>query len=95
MNNVWILSINEEGHIKVKGVLDEIHSYKTQHCKSKFRLGLCRNKSYQRTDIEKIRPIFDQVWPSFSNLEFHLTEKPLTPNNIVEAFKGPLRQLWK
>ena len=30
-----------------------------------------------------------------SHIEVSLPEKPLTPNNIVEALKGPQRQLLK
>ena len=56
---------------------------------------LCRRKSYQSTENEEIRSIFDQVRPVISHLEFCLPEKPLTPNKICESLKGPQRQLWK
>ena len=39
--------------------------------------------------------IFDQARPLVSHLEFNLLEKPITPNNIGEALKGPQRQFWK
>ena len=42
--------------------------------------------------LEEIRSIFDQVRPEVSYLEFSLPHKPLTPNNIGEALKGPQRK---
>ena len=30
-----------------------------------------------------------------SHIEVSLPEKPITPNNIGEAIKGPHKQIWK
>ena len=53
------------------------------------------SKSYHRTDIEDIPSIFDQFRHMVSNLECNLQEKLLTPKNIGEALKDPLKQLCK
>ena len=42
--------------------------------------------------LEEICSKFDQVRQVVSHLELRLTEKPLTPNNIGEALKGPKRK---
>ena len=92
---VWIISINGEETITTQGTLDELHHYHTQCGKCKVNISLCRSRIYQRTDIEEIRPIFDQVIPVVSHLEVCLSEKHLTPKNIGEDIKGPQRQFWK
>ena len=47
------------------------------------------------TDIEDISSRIDQVRPVVSYLEVPLPYKPLTPNKIGEALKGPQIQFWK
>ena len=46
-------------------------------------------------DIEDNWSIFDQLIPVVSHLEVCLPEKPLTPENIGESFKGHHRKFWK
>ena len=92
---VWIVSINGEETITTQGTLDELHHYHTQCGKCKVNISLCRSRIYQRTDVEEIGPIFDQVIPVVSHLEVRLSEKHLTPKNIGEDIKGPQRQFWK
>ena len=58
-------------------------------------ISLCRSRSYQRKYLEDVCSIFGQVRHVVSHIEVSLPEKPLTPNNIVEALKGPQRQLLK
>ena len=53
------------------------------------------SKSSQRTYLEEICSIFDQVRPVVSHLEVCITRKPPTPKNIGEGLKGPQRQLWE
>ena len=50
-----------------------------------------QKENYQRTDLEEIRFIFDQVRPVVSHLEIYLTKKPPTPKNIGEALGSPQR----
>ena len=92
---VWIVATNGEETITTQFTLDELHHYQTQCGESKFHISLRRSKICQRTDIEEIRSIFDQVRPVFSHLEVCLPEKPLTPKNIVEDLKGPQKQSCK
>ena len=56
---------------------------------------LCRRKSYQRTYLEEILSIFDQVRPVVLHIEVFLPKKNITPKNICGVLKGPQRQLWK
>ena len=93
--NVWIVAIHGEEPIKDQGVLDELNCHQTPRGKSNIKISLCRRKSYQRTDLEDIRSIFDQVRPVFSHLEVHLPNKPPTPDNIGDALGGPQRQFKK
>ena len=89
---MWIISSNGEEPTTDQGALDEIHTQKHHHGKSKINISLCIMKSYQRTDIDDIRSKFDQVRPVVSHLEFHLLEKPFTPKKIGEDLKGPQNQ---
>ena len=50
---------------------------------------------YQRTDIEEIGSIFDQVRPVVSHIEACLPNKPPAPKNIGEGLRVPQRQLGK
>ena len=92
---MWIIDINGENSTTAQGTLDEINHHQTQRGKYKVNIILCRMKSYQRTDLEGIQSIFDQVRPVVSHLEVSLPNKPPTPNNIDEGLKGTLIQLWK
>ena len=92
---MWIVAINGEEPITAQGVLDELNNHQTPRVKSKINISLCRRKSYQRTDLEEIRSIFDQVRPVVSHLEVRLPKKPPTTNNIGDALEGTQRQLWK
>ena len=76
-------------------MLDELNSYQTPRGKSNINISLFISKTYQRTDIEEIRSIFDQVRSIFSHLEVSLTNKPPTPKHIGEVLSGPQRQLWR
>ena len=89
---MWIISINGEEPIKYKGALYEINFHQNTHGKSKVNTSLFIRKRYQRTYLEDIIPIFDQVRPVVSHLEVNLPEKPLTPNNIGEFLKGTQRK---
>ena len=60
---MWIVAINGEETITDQVVLDEINRHQNPRGKSKIKISLCRSKSYQRTNIEEIRSIFDQVRP--------------------------------
>ena len=51
--------------------------------------------SYQRTDLEEIRSIFDQVRPVVSHLKVRLPKKPPTANNIGETLGSPQRHFYK
>ena len=68
--NVWIIDINREEPITSQGALDELNFHQTLRGKSKVNISIHRRKSYQRTDIEEIFSIFDQVRPVVSHLEF-------------------------
>ena len=88
---MWIVAINGEEPITAQGALDEINSHQTPRGKSKVNISLFRRKIYQRTDLEEICSIFDQVRPVVLHIEAHLTKKPLTPRNIGEGLKGDQR----
>ena len=51
--------------------------------------------SYQRTDLEEIRSIFDQVRPVVSHPKVCLPKKPPIPNNICDYLGGPQIQFCK
>ena len=82
---MWIVAINGKEPITAQGVLDELNRHQTLRGKPKIKISLCRRKSYQRTDLEEIRSIFDQVRPVVSHLEVRLPKKPPTPKNIGDA----------
>ena len=79
----------------IKYITNELQYYQTQSGKSKIKISLCQNKIYQRTDLEGIRTIFDQVLPLVSHIEVYLPEKKLNLNNIGESLKDPQHQLQK
>ena len=93
--NVWIVDINGEEPITAQGVLDELNRHQNLRGKSKIKISLFRRKSYQRTDLDKIRSRFDQVRPVVSHLEVRLPKKPPTPNNICDDLGGSQRKFWK
>ena len=66
--NVWIVAINEGVPITFQGTLDELNCHQTPHGKSKVNISLYIMKIYQRTDLEEIRYIFDQVIPVVSHI---------------------------
>ena len=70
---MWIISNNVEETITSQGELDEINFHQNTRGKSKAKIIIYRIKSYQRTDIEDICPIFDQVRPVVSHIEEHGT----------------------
>ena len=79
---MWIIAINGEEHITAQGDLDEINQHQTPRQKSNVKISICIRKRYQRTYLEYIRSIFDQVRPVVSHIEVRLPEKHLTPNKI-------------
>ena len=89
------ITINWEESIIAKGALDELNSHKNTRGKSKVKISLCIWKSYQRTDLEEICSIFDQLRSVFLYLEVSLLEKPMTPKKIGEALKSPQRKFSK
>ena len=93
--NVWVIAINGEDPNTAQGALDELQNYQTRCVKYKFNISLCRRKSYQRTDIDEIWSIFDQVRSVVSHVEVILPRKPPTPKNIYEAPKGPRKNYVK
>ena len=84
-----------EEPIKYQGALDEINPHQIPYGKPKVKISLCRSKSYQRKNIEKIRSIFDQGRPVVSHIEVCIPNEPPAPNNIGGGLKDPQRQLWK
>ena len=92
---VWIIDINVEEPITDQGVLDELNRHKNPCVKSKVNIGICRRKSYYRTNLEEIRSIFDQFRPVVSHPGVHIQKKYTTSKNIGEGLKIPQRQLWK
>ena len=93
--NVWIGAIYEEEPIKYQYVLDGINIHQTPRGKSKVNITLCRRKSYQKTDIEDLFSIFDQVRPVDSHLDVRLPKKLTTPKSISKGSKVPQRKLNK
>ena len=93
--NVWIVAIIGKETITYQCVIDEINRSQTPRGKSNINISLLRIKSYQITDLEYIRSIFDQVRPVVSHLEVCLPKKPPTQKNIGEALGGPQRKFWK
>ena len=92
---MWIIYINGEESIAAQGALDEINCHQTPRIESKVKIRPCRRTSYQRTDLEEICSIFDQVISVVAYLEFCLPDKPSTPKNTGEFFWCPQRKLWK
>ena len=84
---MWIIVTSREETITYQGAIDKLNQHRTPHRKSKVKVSLCRGKRYQRTYIEEINYRFYQVRPVVSHIEFHLTDKTLTPNNIGEDLK--------
>ena len=76
---MWIIYINGEEPITDKGALDELNRHQTTRGKSKVDISLRRRNRYQRTDLEEIFSIFDQVRYVVSHLEVRLPKKPSTP----------------
>ena len=89
---MWIIDINGEEPIIYQGALGELNHHQTPYGKYKIKIIICRRKSYQRTYIEEIFSIFDQVIPVVLHLEVHLPYKPPTPNNIDEGLKDHQRK---
>ena len=89
--NLWIMDINGEEPITSQGAIDELNRNQNPRGKSKVNTSLCRRKIYQRTDLEEICSIFDQVRPVVLHLEVFLPKKITTPKNIGEGLKGPQR----
>ena len=56
---VCTIAIDGEEIITAQGALDKIHHNQTQWGKYKLNISIYRSNSYQRTDIEEIRSIFD------------------------------------
>ena len=92
---MWIIYINEEDPVTAQGLLDEFNRHQTPSVKYTVNFSLWGRKSYQRTDLEDICYIFDQVRPVVSHLEFRLQKKHATPKNIDEYLKVPWRKLRK
>ena len=92
---MWIIDINGEEHIIDQCALDELNWHQTPRGKYKVNISLCRRKSYQITDLEEIKSIFDLVRPVVSNIEVRIPKKPTTPRNIGEGLKVPQRLLCK
>ena len=92
---MWTVAINREEPIIAQGSLDDLNRHQTPRGQYKVNISLCKRQIYQRTYIEEIHSIFNQVIPVVSNIEFHFPEKPLTQKNIGEAPKGPQRKFWK
>ena len=90
-----IIAINVEEPITSQGALDELNCHQNPRGKSKFRISLCKRKSYQITDLEEIHSIFYQVRPVVSYIEVSPPKKPPTPKNIDDALGGPQRKFWK
>ena len=66
--NLWIIYINIEEPITAQGALDEINQHQNAFGESKVKISLIRRNNYQRTYIEDICAIFDQVRPVVSHL---------------------------
>ena len=85
------MDINGEEPITSQGAIDELNRNQNPRGKSKVNTSLCRRKIYQRTDLEEICSIFDQVRPVVLHLEVFLPKKITIPKNIGEGLKGPQR----
>ena len=83
---MWVISINGEEPITYKVALDELNQHKTPRGNSKVNISLCRRKRYQRTYIEEIHSIFDQVRPVVLHIEVHLQEQ--SPKEHWQSSKG-------
>ena len=92
---MWIVDINGEYTITAQGALDELNCHQNPRVKYKVNIGICRRKSYYRTDLEEIRSRFDQFRPVVSHPGVHIQKKYTTSKNIGEGFKGPQRQFWE
>ena len=92
---MWIIDINGEEALTAQGVLYEFNFHQTPRGKSNIKIILYRRKSYQRTYLEDVCSIFDQVIPVVSYLEVRLPKKPPTPKNIDDTLGGPQRKFWK
>ena len=57
--NVCIIYFNREHSITSERTLDELQYYRTQNCKYKVKISLCRSNIYQRAYLEEIQSIFD------------------------------------
>ena len=65
---MWIVPINVEEPITAQVGMNELSPHQSPRGKSNIKINLCRRKNYQRTDIEDIISIFDQVRPVVSHL---------------------------
>ena len=92
---MWIISTNGEEPITYNGALNELNFHQTPRGKSKFKISLCRRKSYEITYIEEILSRFDQFRPVVSHLEVILPNNLPKPKSIGEGLRCPQRQLWK
>ena len=92
---MWVIAINGKEPVAAQVTLDELNHHQTPRVKYKVNISLFRRKSYQRTDLEDIHSVFDQVVPVVSHIEVRLPKKPLTPKNIGEVLNGPRRQFLK
>ena len=90
-----IIAINGEEPITAQGALDKLKHHHAPLVKSKVYISPCIRKSYQRTDLEDILSIFDQVIPVVSHLAFRIPKKSTTPKNIGGGLKFPQRQSCK
>ena len=70
--NLWIIDINQEDPITAQGAPDELNHHQNTRGKHNVKIGTCRRKSYQRSDIEDNCSIFHQVRPVVSHLEFQI-----------------------
>ena len=66
---VCIIAINWEGPIIAQGAIDELNHHQNSCGKLKFKIIICRRKSYQRKYLEDICLGFYQVRPVVSHLE--------------------------
>ena len=80
-----IVSINGEDHITAEGALDELKFRRTPRGTFKVKINIFRRKSYQRTDLEDILSVFDQVRPVVSNIEVRLPKKSPTQKTLVKV----------
>ena len=90
---MWIIAINGEDIITDQDPLDELQHHHNQRGKYKVKISIFRSKSYQRTDIEYIRLIFDQVITVFSNIEVSLTDKLVSQRKLSP--QGTLMKIYR